>query len=548
MPPSFAGLRPAAVPAGSPLPMLPMLLACELGTEVGKSGVVAPAEATLLGTDVGEGAVTGASNVSCFGHATMAIPNEPRTASESAGTGRIMGLRYHTPLDIAGRIGEGLRMRLFVCTAILAASFLQQERSATAQTAASPGAPSAVQDRQEHMVSLQEALTRFENDNLDLLAAKHEVAVSRASVVATGVWPNPSLGLGGAILAHGGQTGGEQEFSVSVGQPIPFAGQIGTRQAVAEAYASAAEAEFAATFWQLATEVKLAYLELQLREQEVLFEENALKEISQIEQIIDVRAQAGANPAYDKLRVGVERARSLSRVGEASAKVAEAKVALADRMGKNAKALGLKTSGAALADPGLLVEGVEALVARALAQRPERAALRARTQAADSAVTALRRNVIPVPTLSVGYNHARGILDGTERRSGGMVFAQLSLPLPLLDRGQGAVDRSLAFVDAENARRENVEVAIRRDVERAYEVDHARFSAWSKFKDAAGFERMRQIAELSYKEGRATVLELLDAYGAHRDLKLQSLTLRAAALRARIELERAVGPASPRRP
>jgi outer membrane protein, heavy metal efflux system len=402
----------------------------------------------------------------------------------------------------------------------------------------------SAEERSSSTVSLQEALTRFENDNLDLLAAKHEVAVSRASVVATGVWPNPTLGLGGAVLAHGAQTGGEQEFSISVGQAIPFAGQVGTRQAVSTAYATAAESEFAAAFWQLASEVKLAYLELQLREQEVLFEETALKEIGQIEQIIELRALAGANPAYDKLRVGVERARSLSRVSEAIAKVAEAKVALAERMGKSTKALTLKTTGT-LAP---LTEAMEALVTRALLQRPERAALRARTQAAESAVTAVRRSVIPVPTLSVGYNHARGILDGTERRPGGMLYAQLSLPLPLLDRGQGAVDRQLAFVDAENARRENVDVAIRRDVERAYEVATARLEAWTKFKDAAGYERMRQIAELSYKEGRATVLELLDAYNAYRDLKLQSLTLRAAALRSRVELERAVGPTTPHRP
>lgn len=402
-------------------------------------------------------------------------------------------------------------------------------------------------EAQERPVSLQEALTRFENDNLEVLSARYEVSAARATTIATGVWPNPTLGLGGAVLAHGAQTGGEQEFSLSLSQPIPFAGQVGTRQAVAEAYATAAESEFAAMFWQLATDVKTAYLELGQREQEALLEETALKDITQIEQIIELRAQGGANPAYDKLRVGVERARALSRVSEASAKVTEAKIALASRMGKNAKALSLKTMGD-LGEPTSIAESIDTLIARAQSQRPERKALRARVHAADSAVTAIRRNVIPMPTLSLGYNHARGVVDGVDRRPGGMLYAQLSLPLPLLDRGQGNVDRSLAFAQAETTRRDEVDLTIQRDVERAYEVAVARHAAWSKFKDTSGFERMRQIAELSYKEGRASVLELLDAYAAHRDVKLQSLGLRAAALRARIELDRAVGPGAPHKP
>jgi outer membrane protein TolC len=71
-----------------------------------------------------------------------------------------------------------------------------------------------------------------------------------------------------------------------------------------------------------------------------------------------------------------------------------------------------------------------------------------------------------------------GSLGGTDRRAGGMLFAALSLPL--LDRGQGAVDRQRALVEAESARRDNVEWVIRRDVKRAYEVARTRIEGGSR--------------------------------------------------------------------
>jgi outer membrane protein, heavy metal efflux system len=436
-------------------------------------------------------------------------------------------------------IGEGQSMRIHVLTFLLSAAL-----TTTRAVNAAPAESERI-DPAKSPLSLADALRRFETDNLDLVAAKYEVSVARANTIATGVWPNPTLGLGGAFLVHGAQTGGEQEFSVSLAQAIPFAGQIGSRQEVAEAYATASEREFASAVWQLASEVKLAYLELQLREATLKAEENALTDMARIEQIVEVRTQAGAGSSYDKLRIQVERARGLSRLGDANARLAEAKTALASKLGKSTDALSLQTSGD-VPEPAATILAFAPLLERALTRRPERAAMQAREDAAQRNTTAVRRNVIPVPVLSLGYNHALRVQDDLGKRSGGMLLAQLSIPLPLLDRGQGSIARNEAFFSAEHARSEAVDLSIKREVERTYQVAIARREGWSKFKNLASteLEKMRQIAELSYREGRATVLELLDAYAAHRDLRLEALSLKTAALKAEIELERAVGPES----
>ncbi len=54
------------------------------------------------------------------------------------------------------------------------------------------------------------------------------------------------------------------------------------------------------------------------------------------------------------------------------------------------------------------------------------------------------------------------------------------------------------------------------------------------------------MADVAYREGRANILELLDAYSTYADARRRALELRGAALRASQQLERAVGPEAPR--
>jgi outer membrane protein TolC len=70
--------------------------------------------------------------------------------------------------------------------------------------------------------------------------------------------------------------------------------------------------------------------------------------------------------------------------------------------------------------------------------------------------------------------------------------------------------------------------------------------AWQAFMEntPAEADKMRQVAETAYREGRATILELLDAHNAHLSAQELGLTLRAEALRAAAVLEWAVGPNS----
>ena len=58
-------------------------------------------------------------------------------------------------------------------------------------------------------------------------------------------------------------------------------------------------------------------------------------------------------------------------------------------------------------------------------------------------------------------------------------------------------------------------------------------------------ESVRRIAELTYREGRGTILELLDAYSSYLRVEEKALELRFVALSAALDLEQAMGPTAP---
>lgn len=392
-------------------------------------------------------------------------------------------------------------------------------------------------------LSEREALTRFERDNLDLVAAKYDLSAARAGVVAAGVLPNPTLGVGGAFLAHGTPLGGEQELSVFIGQTLPIGGQVGAKKDAAAAYSTAAERDFAASLWSLTVDVRQAYLSLALAEARFRIERAALRDLARVESVIEARAQGGANPQYDRIRVSVDKSSALGRMADAEAELATARAALAQAVGKSVDARTVHVDGE-VPEPQVAGADLPTLVERAVKQRPEAAAARLRSDASALTVTYLKRTYVPSPQVNVGYTHGLGIPSDNGKASGGVVFAQLAITLPIFDHGQGTVDRGLAEAQAQRTRAEAVDLFVRRDVERAFHTATARVAAWQTYRDAAkgGVERLREIAELSYREGRATILELLDAYSAYREARIRATELKGAALRATTDLERAVGP------
>jgi cobalt-zinc-cadmium efflux system outer membrane protein len=396
-------------------------------------------------------------------------------------------------------------------------------------------------------ISLVEAIDKFRRQNLELAAQRYDVSATRADILGAGLWSNPQVSATGAFLAHGIPSGGKQELYLTVTQNAPIAGHLGLRRDAARGFSSAAERDFSAAAWQLLSDVRLAYLNLQIAQARYRVIVTASRDLERVQNIISERVTAGANAPYDRVRVGVERSELFARQTEAETDIYAARAALAQAIGKDVRALSLVAEELA-EDPRDLPADPTPLVEAALGRRAEVQAAKARATASDLRTEAAKRSVVPSPDVSLGYSHFFNIPDSaTTTASGGAVSVGLSVPIPLFDRGQGTIGRSQADAEAQRLRGQQVEVTVKREVEAAHAAALARVGAWKRFRDtvAPDVERMRQMAELAYREGRANVLELLDAYSTYVEARARAIELRGGALRGHLQLERALGPSRP---
>lgn len=387
------------------------------------------------------------------------------------------------------------------------------------------------------------ALAAFRRGNLELIASKYDLEASRADVIAAGVLPNPIVGLNGAFLLHGLPQGGEQSYTITVDQVLPVAGQVGLRRKTANELASAAEKEFAASAWSLASDVRESFLDVQVAQARYNLLNAGLDDLGRVEGILTQRAAAGANPEYDRLRVSVERNNLMGRVAAASGDLGAARTALAQAIGPriNPSTLAVEPEIPESPDPP---RDLERVVRLALSQRPEIAAATLRTSAANLRVSQVRREYVPSPDLQVGYNMWRSPPGSPGVEKGGALIVGVGIPIPLFDRGQGRIGRAAAEEQAQRVRATAVELGIRRETMRAAQTMASRVESWRRYRDttAGQVERMRGIAEVAYREGHSGIIELLDAYRAYLESRERALDLKAEAWRTSLVLERAIGP------
>jgi outer membrane protein TolC len=179
-----------------------------------------------------------------------------------------------------------------------------------------------------------------------------------------------------------------------------------------------------------------------------------------------------------------------------------------------------------------------ALLEQALANRGDYRASEislARFEAERSAATRLQ---IPTPSLTGGLK--RSDLGGTAS-SGYQVSVDLSIPL--FSRGQAATALATAQKARVQAESESWRLQIEAEVGAAYSVAKIHHDRLTRYQEAAAAiaEPLAQIGRVGYEEGELSILELLDADRQALDARLQILDLAAAARRAAIELDRAIG-------
>jgi outer membrane protein TolC len=375
-----------------------------------------------------------------------------------------------------------------------------------------------------------EALARFLNNDPRIRALSARIDEIRASQAERTQWPNPS-----ATFSRESVLGAHDTFLLAR-QELPVSGRRGRLQTAGRLAVGAAQAEAQLERSQLQADVREAYAALLVSQQR---EEAFLGSIDALRALISVlrtREEGGEGSTYDRMRgeralIDLEAERSLA-MGDR----ARAQGRLASYLGPDTPAGTLVAADSLIAT--LSPPALPAVIDQALANRGDLRAADLSIARFEAERTAATRLQIPTPTLTGGLK--RSDLAGTTS-SGYQVSVDLSIPL--FNRGQAATALATAQKARAQAEHESWRLQIEAEVGAAYNVATIYHDRLTRYREAAASiaEPLAQIGRVGYEEGELSILELLDAERQALDARLRILDLAAAARRAAIELDRAIG-------
>lgn len=375
----------------------------------------------------------------------------------------------------------------------------------------------------------------------EALAKSPEVAAARAeetgaegglSADARWLRENPSLEVEYGTDAPT-QALGERRLTVALSQTLEVAGQRGLRVERAEAALAAARARRRAVELGVARQVVDAAVEWERLTAHARLAEELLTAARALEEASARRFAAGDAPEVERNTAALERARAEARMALARAAVASSRAALNRRLGRPV------TAALSLAlMPVAIPAGLQA-------EQPEVVAARSQAEAARVEVDLLRRERIPDPTVSLGYEretrpeeHATG----ADLHTGSMLVARLSVPLPFWDRNQGELAAARARRSALEAEREGRERQVEVERVAAREAYEAARSAEAALAAALpGVERNLSLVQRAYEAGELGLDALLLSRDRAFAARGEAIDAAAAMARARSALLRASG-------
>jgi cobalt-zinc-cadmium efflux system outer membrane protein len=361
-------------------------------------------------------------------------------------------------------------------------------------------------------------------DGAQARAIHLDVDVVRREQAARAVLSNPSI-------AYSREGAGYTEF-LQAEQFLPI---FGSRRAVARAGAAAtlvAEAERDGRLWQLRADARALVARLLAEQEKLEASAVTIREVDRIIGLLRIREKEGEGSRFDRLRAEQELADARQISLEAAASAAEVRAAIAAVVADGTRVT--RVAGTLYVD--LPIPALETLSARALTTRGELRALTAASERFRLEADVARRAKLPAPTIVGGLKRADG---ASGRESGGLLG--VNVMVPLFDNGRRESARWLAERDRTEAERALATQSIRAQVAATSEVLALRQQAIRAADAASPADELTRIAEISYTEGEAGILELLDAHRTAARARTRSIDMRLAARLTQIALERTVG-------
>jgi len=388
----------------------------------------------------------------------------------------------------------------------------------TAQaTLAEPDLPSPL--------SLDRAEQIFLTHGLDLLIAEAQVAGAEGDLRAAHVVQNPIVNgdflygfavnssvPGNSFPAVPGWTVG---LSDNAAIEDILAGKRGLRIDVASRALEAARHSRDDAQRTLLTQVRNAFTAALLAQQNLDFAVEVQKSYQQTRDLNQTRFDKGSISQVDLTRVVVAQLESLQQRDQAAAQLIQAKAALAFLLGSRSHTLGFALEGELSYRPMPRIDDIEPddLAQLGLQHRPDLQAAVSSREQNGFAVAQAKRQVFPDISLQLSYSQQYITTEANGVVSPPTLTVGLQAPIPLFYQQQGEIRRAEAnFLVAESqeqkARAQVISDVSQADASYRASRDMVRRMEGELLRNA---KLSRDLEELLYRKGAASLLEFLDA-------------------------------------
>ena len=412
-----------------------------------------------------------------------------------------------------------------VCSGMVLSSFIPMEASG-----AQPARPS---------YDLLRVIDLAVERNPVMAGARGVIDQSTGQRVSAGAYPNPVLrGDGGkGFLRDAGPLTTEiptsaTEYMASFGQPFEWPKKRAARQSAAEAGLAGATAGLIETRLNLVTDVKLAFYDLFLAQRDEELARQNLEIVKDVQRIVNVRVRLGEAPQFEAIKAQVEVLKADQVVTRAENAVRVNRVFL-DTLTVGALGTNYDIEGDFRVFPRDIT-ALDPLIVRAMEQHPSIQRLVKSVEQADRNIEFERHNRVPNLTLNTSYTREYG-------REGFDVG--LSIPTPIWYQKQGEIATALGAKRTEEAGLLRTRNILIKEVNQHYQDALTTANLIEVFEKGLlkQAQEALRIAQFSFQQGAASLLEVLDAQRVRRQILFDYAQARFELSVALTRLERAVG-------
>jgi outer membrane protein, heavy metal efflux system len=399
--------------------------------------------------------------------------------------------------------------------------------SAAPSSVPPPGEPSGV-------LTLRQALALALLRNPELASSAWEVRAGEARTLQAGLFPNPEFSVEVENFAGSGEFRGfdAAETTIALGQVIELGGKRLRRVRVAALERDVAAWDYEAKRVDVFTATTKAFVEVLSAQERLALNEDLVSLADQVLRTVAERVQAGKISPVEETRARVALSASRITLERVRRELVAARERLAATWGSAAPAFDRAEGTLERIAP---IPSAEQL-ARRVTQNPDIARWVAEMAQRQATVALEEARGIPDVTANGGVRRL------SETRDTALIM-QLSIPLPIFDRNQGARLEARYQLAKAGEERQAAEVRVLTELAATYAELSSAFTEAITLKNEVlpGAQGAFEAFSEGFRQGKFGFLEVLDAQRTLFEARGQYLEALAAYHRAVAEMERLIG-------